>query len=143
MKRKSYPYKILTKSAALLLVIGLLLPSALQAKQLVDFCMMEMNHHEMMGDSHDCCISDRADHEATHKNHHDCEGVQICACSVDTSVTNNQFRVPTAESSAVILSRIGFQYMVTSPDEFLYEDYFAVALEHFPPLYLQYDTFLK
>jgi hypothetical protein len=141
---KSKSYKIFTKSAALLLIVGLLLPSALQAKQLVDFCMMEMNHHhEMMDDSHDCCISDQTKQEATHKDHHDCEGAQICACIVDITQSKNQFRVPTAKSSAAILSQTGFNFMVTSPDEFIYEDYFADALEHFPPLYLQYDTFLN
>jgi hypothetical protein len=136
-------YKIFTKSVAVLLILGLLLPSALQAKQLVDFCMMEMNHHEMMDDSHDCCISDHTKQEATHKAHQNCEGAQICACTVDITLAKNQFRVPTAKSSAAILSQTGFNFMVTSPDEFIYEDYFADALEHSPPLYLQYDTFLN
>lgn len=143
MMKNFKSYKIFTKSAVLLLIIGLLLPSALQAKQLVDFCMMEMNHHEMMDDSHDCCISDQMKQEATHKDHHDCESAQICACIVDITQSKNQFRVHTAKSSAAILSQMGFNFMVTSPDEFIYEDYFADALEHSPPLYLQYDTFLN
>ena len=143
MKKKSKSYKILSKTAAILLIFGLLLPSALQAKQLVDFCMMEMNHHEMMDDSHKCCISDQTKQEATHKDHHDCEGAQICACPVDITLAKNSFIVPTAKSSVAILSQTGFNFMVTSPDEFIYEDYFADALEHSPPLYLQYDTFLN
>lgn len=140
---KSTPYRILKKAVALFLVLGILLPSALHAKQLVDFCMMEMNHHEMMDGSHDCCISDLSDHEATHKSQHDCETAQICACTVDTSQADNQFRVPTAESSAVILSQTGFNFMVTSPDEFIYKEYLAALGEDYPPLYLQYDTFLN
>lgn len=143
--KKFYSYKIFTKTVAILLIAGLVLPSLMQAKQLVDFCMMEMemSHHEMMDDSHDCCISDQADHEATHKSHHDCEGTQICVCAVDTSLAKNQFRIPTANTSAIILSQMGFSFMVTSPDEFIYEDYFAVARQDSPPLYLQYETFLK
>lgn len=117
----------------------------MQAKQLVDFCMMEMemSHHEMMDDSHDCCITDEAGHEGTHNSHDDCEGAQICACSVDITFTKNQFRVPTATTAAVIIPRNGFNFIVNSPDEFIYEDYFAAARQHSPPLYLQYDTFLK
>ena len=143
MKKKSKSYKIFSKTAAILLIFGLLLPSVLQAKQLVNFCMMEMNHHEMMDDSHDCCISDQTKQEATHKDHHDCKEAQICACTVDITQVKNQFRVPTAKSSAAILSKTGFNFIVTSPDEFIFEDYFADALEHSPPLYLQYDTFLN
>lgn len=136
-------YKILRKAVAALLVMGILLPSALQAKQLVDFCMMEMNHHEMMDGSHDCCISDLSDHDATHKDNQDCESAKICACTVDINLSENQFRVPTAKSSAVILSQRGFNFMVTSPDEFIYKEYLAAAGESYPPLYLQYDTFLN
>ncbi len=127
----------------MLLIISLLLPAALQAKQLVDFCMMEMNHHEMMDGSHDCCISDLSDHDATQKGHDMCESAKICACTVDIDVAENQFRVPTAKSSAVILSQTGFNFMVTSPDEFIYKEYLATVGESYPPLYLQYDTFLN
>lgn len=143
MIRKKSAYQLISKFAALLLVFGLLLPTALQAKQLVDFCMMEMNHHEMMDDPHDCCVSDQTENKATHKGHQDCEGTQICACSVDITLTKDQFRVPTAKSSAAILSQTGFNFIVNSPDEFIYEDYYADAREHSPPFYLQYDTFLN
>lgn len=130
---------------ALFLIAGMLLPSTMQAKQLVDFCMMEMemSHHEMMDDSHDCCLADEADHDAAQKNHHDCEGTQICACIVDTTVANNQFRVPVSNSSAVILSQKGFIFTVTSPDEIIYEDYYAAAKQDSPPIYLLNDTFLN
>ncbi len=136
-------YKILKKAVALVLVMGILLPSALQAKQLLDFCMMEMNHHEMMDGSHDCCISDLSDHDATHEEHDMCESAKICACTVDIDLAENQFRVPTAKSSTVILSQMGFNFMVTSPDEFIYKEYLAASTESYPPLYIQYDTFLN
>lgn len=126
-----------------MLILSMLLPSAIQAKQLLDFCMMEMNHHEMMDDSHDCCISNQTSEEATHKGHQECESATICACSVDINLEQNQFRVPSASSSAVILSQLGFNFMVTSPDEFIYKEYLATIGETYPPLYLQYDTFLK
>lgn len=143
MNMTSAPYQIFKKAIAVFLVLGILLPSALQAKQLVDFCMMEMSHPEMMDGSHDCCISDLSDHDATHKGHQDCESAKICACTVDIDRAENQFRVPTAKSSAVILSQTGFNFMVTSPDEFIYKEYLAASTESYPPLYIQYDTFLN
>lgn len=145
MKRKSTTYRILTKAVAVFLLLGMLFPSAIQAKQLVDFCMMEMemSHHEMMDGPHDCCEMSKVQHDVSQKNHHNCDDMQICACSVDTTLAENQFRVPTAKSSAVILSQSGFNFMVTSPDEFIYEDYFADARQHSPPLYLLNDTFLN
>lgn len=131
------------KAVAVFLIAGLLLPSAVQAKQLVDFCMMEMmSHHEMMDNSHDCCLSEAIPHSETQANH-DCDNGTICDCPVDETPVKEPATAPASDSSAVILSRTGFNFMVTSPDEFIYEDYFATALEHSPPLYLQYDTFLN
>lgn len=143
MTNKFTTYQLLAKLVALLLITGMLIPTALQAKQLVNFCMMDMSHHEMMDDSHDCCSSDQADKQATHKGHQECESAKICACTVDIDLTKNQFRVPTAKSSAVVLSQTGFNFMVTSPDEFIYKEYLAVSNESYPPLYLLYDTFLN
>lgn len=103
-----------------------------------------MSHHEMMDDSHDCCLSEATHHHPNaEKNTHDCENGVICACPMDEVPVKDQATVPAFGSSAVILSQTGFNFMVTSPDEFIYEDYFAEALEHAPPLYLQYDTFLN
>jgi hypothetical protein len=137
VKIKSVTYQCLTKAVALFLITGMLLPSAMQARQLVDFCMteMEMSHHEMMDDSHDCCISDQTDTEGTHKGHHDCEGAQICTCIAEQVSANNQFTIPPAHSAAIILPQNGFNFIVNSPDEFIYEDYYAEARQHSPPLY--------
>lgn len=143
MKVDSSTYRLFPKAITVFLLVGLLLPSVLQAKQLVDFCMTEMSHHETMNDSHDCCISDFSNHDASHKGYQDCEMATICACTVDVDLAENQFRVPTAKSSAVILSQTGFNFMVISPDEFIYKEYLAATGESFPPLYLQYDTFLN
>lgn len=143
MINKSHSYQILKKAVTIFLLLGILLPSVMQAKQLVDFCMMDMNHHEMMTGSHDCCIAEQSNHDAAHKGHENCERAKICACTVDIDLADNQFRVPTAKSSSVILSQSGFNFMVTSPDEFIYKEYLATIGESHPPLYLQYDTFLN
>jgi len=112
MNKKSIAYQVIAKTAAVMLVFSLLMPSALKAKQLVDFCMMEMSHHNTADDTHDCCVLDLSNLEGDQKSPDNCEGAQICACAVDTSLTNNQFKVPTAKSSDVILSRMGFNFMV-------------------------------
>jgi copper/silver efflux system protein len=41
-------YQLFSKITATLLLLAFLIPSGLQAKQLVDFCMMEMGHHNTM-----------------------------------------------------------------------------------------------
>lgn len=143
MKVKTTTYRILKKAVALFLLAAMLLPSALQAKQLVDFCMMEMmDHHEMMEDSHDCCLSEANPHSNDQANH-DCENGTICACQIDVAPVKEPATAPVLGSSAIIFSQTGFNFMVTSPDEFIHKRYYALATPDEPPLYLLYDTFLN
>lgn len=131
------------KAVALFLLAGMFMPSAIQAKHLVDFCMTEMaNHHEMMDDSHDCCLSVAIPHSNTSANH-DCNNGTICACPIDEAPAKEPATAPNSGSSAVILSQTGFNFVITSPDEFIHKQYFALADPDAPPLYLLYDTFLN
>lgn len=129
---------------AVFLLVGMLLPSALQAKHLVDFCMMEMmSHHEMMDDSHDCCLPKSSHHSNSETTNHDCENGQICACPINEAPIKDQATVPSAASSKIILPPKGFNFIVTSPDEFIHKEFYALANPDAPPLYLLYDTFLN
>lgn len=105
--------------------------------------MMEMtNHHEMMDASHDCCLTDAIPHSDTQASHN-CDNGTICACPIDEAPVKEPATTPNLGSSAVILSQTGFNFMVTSPDEFIHKQYFALADPDAPPLYLVYDTFLN
>lgn len=125
--------------------MGMLLPSALQAKHLVDFCMMEMmSHHEMMDDSHDCCLSEAPHHHSNaEKSNHNCENGTICACPIGEAPVKDEAVTPVSVSAAVTLSQTGYNFMVTSPDEFIHKEFYALANPDAPPLYLLYDTFLN
>lgn len=127
----------------MLLLLGMLIPSALQATQAVDFCMMEMNHHEMQDTSHDRCETKEPQQGKNKKDRHNCGEIQICACSTNQTLAKNQFTIPSVSSATVILSQNGFNFTVNSPDEFIFEDYFTHARQHSPPIYLLNDTFLN
>lgn len=145
VKLNSVTYRNLIKAVALVLITGLLLPSASQAKHLFDFCMKDMtSHHQMMHDSHGCCFTNEASHhsDATAKNH-DCDDAKICECPLDETSGKREATVPSTASSAIILSQTGYNFMVTSPDEIIYEDFYALARQDSPPLYLLNDTFLN
>lgn len=126
------------------LIAGMLLPSALQAKQLLDFCMTEMSHHEMMMDgSHDCCLPVANHHSGTQEINHDCENGQICACPVGEVPAQNQSVVPANSTSGIILSQAAFNFTLTPPDEIIHNDLTPASNQYSPPLYLLYDTFLN
>lgn len=121
----------------------MLLPTGLQAKQLMDFCMMEMSHHAMnMNDSHDCCLPMENHQSGQQKNNQDCDTGQICACSLDEAPVKNESVVPVNFAGAVILAENGFKFTLTSPDEIIHKDLTPDSHQYSPPLYLQYDTFL-
>jgi len=46
VKNSSAIYRAITKITAILLLMAFLIPTGLQAKDLVEFCMMEMSSHQ-------------------------------------------------------------------------------------------------
>lgn len=143
MIKKSKTYRFFLKVVTTLLVIGFFMPTSLQAKSLVDFCMMEMaNHHQNMDDSHDCCHSKTEHHSNSLKNHN-CENSTICACLLDEASAREPATTPNFGSSDVTLTQTGFNFMLVSPDEIVHKDLFVNSNSDAPPLYLLYDTFLN
>lgn len=138
----SATYRFLTKSFAVLLMAGFLLPSGLHGKQLVDFCMMEMNSHQMADSSHAHHDSPETEKQASH-GHQDCDWGVICACSVDKAPLSDENSVPVSSSSAITLQADDFDHTFFLSDEPIRHELQARIGQHDPPLYLLYDTFLN
>ncbi|MEX1270698.1 MAG: hypothetical protein WEA56_16915 [Balneolaceae bacterium] len=142
MKYNSAIYQLFTKSFAIILLAGFLLPAGLHAKQLVEFCMTEMHSHEMMDSSHDCCDSEEEKQPESTHGHHDCDGILICACSADVAPLSKENGIPVSPSFAVVLESITGNYSAFSFDEPVRSDLQIRIGQHDPPLWLLYDTFL-
>lgn len=139
-------YRLFSRLAALLLLMAFLLPATMQAIQLADFCMMEMNRHEMvsshqMSDSPHECHSAEESATSAH-SHSDCEGALICACSVEQLPSNEEILVPVS-SAAIIFQENRLSHTLFSSDEPVRPDQRARIGQYNPPLYLHYDTLLS
>lgn len=132
------------KGVTLFLLAIMLLPSALQACEIANFCLMEIaEHQDMMASSHDCCTPATSNQPTPDAIQHDCNNGQICACPVELHAEESSFQIPSSHKAAIILPQLGFIFGITSPDEFVYQDVLAVTREGTTPLYLLYDTFLN
>lgn len=147
MKISTTTYQRFTNATALLLLIAFLIPAGLQAKQLVDFCMMEMNHHEGMEmvDDHSCCT----EKETTHNDHkddsthsHECESMGICACNTGQLLLKNTDRTIVSNEFSVILPQKTYLIPFITSDEPISFSNAHNLSQYKPPLWLMYDTFL-
>ena len=147
MKISTTTYQRFTNATALLLLIAFLIPSGLQAKQLVDFCMMEMHHHDgmEMTDDHSCCTEEAPTHHDNHKkSRHDCESdeAQICACELDLSYFKvTEWTLVTNEFTAYLPKQFDLTPFTTA-DESIHQNQSKHLFEHSPPIWLMYDTLL-
>lgn len=143
MKKYSLTYRKIHRITAVLLLLAILIPTGLQAKQLADFCMMDHSDVEMATE-HNCCP---ADIELTKKNvaslqHNDCNHGVICACDYGLSEldggewivkkNNLTFHVDETESFSTFSNPVKVN---------LYNSDNRID-EHAPPLWLLYDTLL-
>ena len=144
MKKSSATYRSITKVTATLLLLAFLIPSGLHAKQLVDFCMMEMNSHEMTStassSSHDHCDTEPA--EENESEHHDCDWGFICACNIGQSQLSDEEWIPTTKNLEIALTQQGeIPPFFTSGDHIQADQQIRIG-QYDPPLWLLYDTFL-
>ncbi|MFO7799603.1 hypothetical protein [Rhodohalobacter sp.] len=140
-------YQRFTNATALLLLIAFLIPAGLQAKQLVDFCMMKMSHHDGMEmvDDHSCC----SEKETTHHDHNDdsahsneCESMGICACNNGQLLLKNTDRtIVTNEFSVILPKKTYLTPFITSDEPIAFNNAHNLS-QYKPPLWLMYDTFL-
>ncbi|MCC5941144.1 MAG: hypothetical protein JJU37_06330 [Balneolaceae bacterium] len=146
MKNSSATYQRLTKITAVLLLMAFLIPSGLHAKQLVDFCMMDMKAAatEMAAD-HSCCESEPVDKENEPENHqhHDCGWGFICACDIGESVLSDaDWILSTTDAAVELTKKENLTPLITSSERVSTSQNKQLA-QHDPPLWLVYDTFLN
>jgi hypothetical protein len=140
-------YQLFSKITATLLLLAFLIPSGLQAKQLVDFCMMEMGHHNTMEmtDDHSCCTEKEPTHhnqndDSTHS--HECESMGICACNTDQPLFKDaDWTIVTNEFSIILSKKTYLTPFITSDERISFNNAHNLSL-YKPPLWLMYDTFL-
>jgi len=144
VKKYSATYQSITKATAFLLLMAFLIPTGLHAKQLMDFCMMEMGTHQMAtsSSSHDCCDSEPADEKDDKHQHHDCDWGFICACSIGQSQLADEDWIPTTKNLEFTLSQQGDLAPFFTFGEHIQADQQIRIGEYDPPLWLLYDTFL-
>ena len=127
-----------------MLLMALLIPSGLHAKQLVDFCLMEKAATEMASD-HNCCESESGNDQTDENNHqhHDCDWGMICACSIGQSQLVDEEWVPASKNAEVILTESKNLSLFTTSEEYISDNQQIRIGEYDPPLWLLYDTFLN
>jgi len=144
VKFSSETYRLITKATATLLFMAFLLPSGLHAKQLVDFCKMELAGSVTieMTEDHSCCESEAEEEKTESHQHHDCDWGFICACSIGQSQLGDEDWVPTHKDTEVVLTETGsITPFYTNTEEFPAYNQPRIG-EYNPPLWLLYDTFL-
>lgn len=151
MKESSNTYRAITKATATLLLLAFLIPTGLQAGQIVDFCMMEMsthptceasNHTGMMANDHSCCESAPIEENNTDHTHQDCDWGFICACSAGQNHLGDTEWIPTTKNLETTLTQQGDILPFFTSSEQIQADQQIRIGEYDPPLWLLYDTFL-
>ena len=144
MKNSSATYRAITKITAILLLMAFLIPTGLQAKDLVEFCMMEMSSHQTTqtttSDLDHHCDTEPA--EENESEHHDCDWGFICACNIGQSQLSDKDWVPTHKDAEITLSESGTVVPFFATTHETPVDQQPRIGEHDPPLWLLYDTFL-
>jgi hypothetical protein len=123
--------------------MAFLIPTGLHAKQLVDFCMMEMSAHEMTAD-HSCCESDADSDKAQNQTHahHDCDWGFVCACDIGKSTLDDEEWIPSSQIIEGFLTEKETLPPLLLADELINDEQQNRIGEYDPPLWLLYDTFL-
>ena len=123
--------------------MAFLIPTGLHAKQLVDFCMMEMAANEMATD-HSCCESDAEKDMAENQTHahHECDWGFVCACDIGNSALDDEEWIPSSQSYDGFLTEKETLSPFLSTDELINDEQQIRIGQYDPPLWLLYDTFL-
>ncbi|MEX2602427.1 MAG: hypothetical protein WD355_12300 [Balneolaceae bacterium] len=153
---RSVTYRMFVQATALLLLIGVALPTGLHAKALVDFCMAPVAESTGMLPGHSCCPSDSEDasnHDLPETMHHPesqespashnhCESAVICTCHFGQSLLKNQNWTTQQQQLDGLLAEI----TTITPE--LHADRHAVSvaipdLYSTPPIFLLNSAFLN
>lgn len=144
MLKSSPTYRLITKTIAFLLLMAFLIPTGLHAKQLVEFCMMEMAANEMAAD-HSCCESETKEKqkETDNHKHHECDWGFVCACDIGKSALDDEEWIPSSQSFDGFLTEKETLTPFLSIDERINVEQQIRIGTYAPPLWLLYDTFLN
>jgi len=151
VKKSSATYRFISKAVTVLLLMAFLVPTGMQGKQLVNFCVMDMNHHAAASDKTHSGQSESGAASGAHCESHfesktrssdKCKFELICACDIGKSQLGDQQWIPTAKKFDVRLTRQNdlppfYATVVEVP-----ADHQSRIGEYDPPLWLLYDTFL-
>lgn len=127
----------------MLLLIALLVPSGLHAKQLVDFCMTKTTHSAMAAD-HSCCetTAEPDHHQNEDASHHDCDWGFICACNIgENLLSDNDWITSNNDVTVTLAETENLTTFITSAEPIHREQQHRIG-QYNPPLWLLYDTFL-
>ena len=126
--------------------MAFLIPTGLQAKDLVEFCMMEMSSHQTThttsSDSSHHCDAEPAEEKDDEQEHPNCDWGFICACSIGQSQLSDEEWIPTTKNLEITLTQQGdLAPFYTSGDHIRADQQIRIG-QYAPPLWLLYDTFL-
>ena len=123
--------------------MAFLIPTGLQAKDLVEFCLMEMSSQQTAqtstSDSSHHCDTEPAEEQDEHPN---CDWGFICACNISESALSDEEWVPKSKDVAVLLTEQENHVPFYSSDELIRFGEQEYTTYTSPPLYLLYDTLL-
>jgi hypothetical protein len=145
VKNSSPTYQRITKVTAFLLLMAFLIPSGLHAKQLVDFCMIDMKGAAMeMAADHNCCESEAEEQQkqSDAHQHHDCDWGFICACSIgESALSDADWIVSSTDAPIQLAEKENLTPFINTTERISTSQNKQLA-QHDPPLWLVYDTFL-
>ena len=146
VKISAITYRWVSKPAAFLLLAALLLPTCLHAKQLADYCSLEMAaHHTMDSTAQDSCHDETGDdHRNTvpDKSEH-CDSLSLCACTSDeASRIDDNWLISSTVSVATLPVDPEFRLYPVILSEKIPPSLSGPINQHAPPLWLLYDTYL-
>lgn len=126
-----------------LLLMVMMVPSGLHAKQLVDLCMNHSETAEMSAD-HNCCEnSTETEHQTnTHQAHDDCDGGFICECNIGERKLSDEEWIIATNNVAIQITETDDLKLFNPSVEPIHRDQQNRIGQHDPPLWLLYDTFL-
>lgn len=135
-------YQQLNSIAALTLLLAFLIPTGLQAKQLVDFCMMSHHDGMEMANNHRCCTEEAPSHHDSELPSHDCGILGFCACNIgDTVLNESEWTQTTNKFTALLTEQADLSPFIITNERITFSLHHRLG-QHDPPLWLMYDTFL-
>lgn len=138
-------YRWFVKVAALLLLIGVSLPTGLCAKQLMEFCHTDVSAEhapDMHSNESHCPMKTEAGDTHDDQASHDCEDDETCDCHIEQAKTQDPNWISPKNFTPAALAGKPEFHPVNNPDFYRYP-YLSDGTYSTPPLFLLNSTFLN